>query len=151
MTAILNVAYGGNLVAGTYLSAVYQVRAQSGQAPMPAAFSAQKTFATATGGTTTDTYLQTSFDGGTTWCDVVHFPQNVTAATQVTAGVAAANAAATAPLAVTDGTQTVNTINQGVFGSLWRVKYITTGTYTSGNLRVDICGMGLVPYGAGTS
>jgi len=49
----------------------------------------------------------------------------------------------------TDGTQAVNTVTAGMFGSWWRVKYITTGTY-GGNttLRVDAIGnVMLVPAG----
>ena len=149
MTALLNVPLAG-VTAGTYVGSTYQIRAQSGEAPPPTAITAQKTFATATGGTTLDTYLQTSFDGGATWSDVVHFAQDVTTATRAVAGVSAVSTAA-APTAATDAAQTVNTINQGTFGSLWRVKYVTTGTYTGGNLRVDVDGAGLVPYGVGTS
>ena len=136
MTALLNVPLTG-LAAGTYQSLPLEL-----QNELTTQFSLQKTFATATGGTSCDTYVQTSFDGGTTWADVVHFAQDALTATRAVAGVTSVSTAA-APTAATDGAQTVNTINQGLFGPWWRVKYVLVGSYTSGNLRVDSGGAGL--------
>jgi hypothetical protein len=45
--------------------------------------------------------------------------------------------AVTAPLTPTDGTLAANTSVSGVFGTQWRVKYSSAGTY-AGNTRLVI-------------
>lgn len=81
------------------------------------------------GGTTVKAWVQTSFDGGVTWVDVINFPFT-TAAASKTAAVSTQITAGTAPVAVTDGTAADSAIVNGVLGSQVRVKYLTTGTYT---------------------
>jgi hypothetical protein len=110
----------------------------------------QETFTYGSGGTSVDVYVQTSFDGGLTWCDVIHFAQLTTANARFLASVAE-TAIGAAPIAATDGTLTVNTMNAGLFGSWWRTKYTVVGTYaTNTTLRVDaFTNVGLVPAGVG--
>jgi len=79
------------------------------------------------GGTTADAYIQTSLDNGLSWIDIMNFHFTTAAANKVSAVVATtALAAAVAP---TDGSLTANTILSGLFGSQYRLKYVTTGTY----------------------
>lgn len=80
------------------------------------------------GGTTCKAFLQTSMDGGATWCDIACFAFTTAAATKV-ASVTAMVASA-APAALTDGTLTDNTLANGILGDRIRLKMISTGTYT---------------------
>lgn len=82
------------------------------------------------GGTTIKVFLQTSYDGGQTWRDVI-CQAFTTASAQKAAGVSTEVASA-ATTAATDGTQTDDTINQGLLGPRFRVKVITAGTYAGG-------------------
>jgi hypothetical protein len=81
------------------------------------------------GGTTVKAWVQTSFDNGVTWVDVINFPFT-TAAASKTAAVSSSVTAGTAPVAVTDGTAADSAIVNGVLGNQVRVKYTSTGTYT---------------------
>lgn len=81
------------------------------------------------GGTTVKAWIQTSFDGGTTWVDIINFPFT-TAAASKTAAVSTQITAGAAPVTVTDGTAADNAIVNGVLGDRVRCKYLTTGTYT---------------------
>jgi hypothetical protein len=94
--------------------------------------------------TTLNCYLQTSFDGGTNWADVVSFTQFGVASARVGAAVVQA---AVAPAALTDGTLAAGSAN-ALFGPWWRVKYVVVGAYTATTLRVDAyANVGLVPAG----
>ena len=90
-------------------------------------------FDSGTGGTSTKAYIQTSVDGGTTWQDVSSFAATTSDLNKVS-GVSAHNAHTHAT--PTDGTLTDNTDTDGWFGSQWRVKYVTVGTYVGANLKV---------------
>lgn len=81
------------------------------------------------GGTTVKAWIQTSFDGGTLWVDVINFPF-ATSASKLTAAVSTNITAGAAPVAVTDGTAADSAVVNGVLGDRVRVKYLTTGTYT---------------------
>lgn len=89
----------------------------------------QGTFLYGAGGTTVKAWIQTSFDGGSTWVDIINLPFT-TAASRVTAAVSTGVTAGTAPVAATDGTAADSAIVNGVLGDRVRVKYVTTGTYT---------------------
>jgi hypothetical protein len=142
----------GNLAAGTNVGPPWQIRTGPGQAGSVFSLTAQKTFTYGSGGTTVDTYLQTSFDGGNTWADVIHWAQNLLASDARPFVTLLHNLTTPAiPAATTDGTQTVNTINAGIFGLWWRVKYVVVGTYAGATaLRVDLSGANLVPAGVGS-
>lgn len=81
------------------------------------------------GGTTVKLWIQTSFDGGTAWVDVINFAFTTAAGTK-TASVSTSVTGGTAPVAVTDATAADNAIVNGVLGDRVRIKYITTGTYS---------------------
>lgn len=78
-------------------------------------------------GTTVKAWVQTSFDGGTTWMDIASFAFTTAAADR------AYNLTATAVTAIAtpgDGVLADNTSINGFLGGMFRVKYTTTGTYT---------------------
>lgn len=107
--------------------------------PLSANF--QFVFTYGSSGTSADAYVQTSFDGGTTWCDVINFHATTSSLTYIYN--LSALTVVTSKATPSDGTLTANTSVDGLFGNLWRVKYTTTGTYaTSTSLRVD-----MVPHG----
>lgn len=84
-------------------------------------------FVRAGGGTTTQAWVQTSFDGGTTWMDVATFAFTTTTATRLFNLTATAVTSIATP---TDGSLTDNTCVNGFLGDLFRVKLTTVGTYT---------------------
>lgn len=123
-------------VAGTLLSQVFDVHANSQKLPLNLAAQANLTYGS--GGTTIDVYVQTSFDQGVTWCDVMNF-HFTTASLREISNVN--RQTAVVPAAATDGTLAANTKNDGVVGRLWRAKVVSTGTYAGGTtLTVDILG-----------
>ncbi len=98
----------------------------------------QSTFVYGSGGTTAKLYLQTSFDGGVTWVDVISHAFATTTATKISA-VGTGTAPASQGFSPTDGTLTDNTVNNGVLGDRVRVKLITVGTYAGAtSIRADV-------------
>jgi hypothetical protein len=103
----------------------------------PDTMAVQANFVGGTGGTSVDAYLQTSFDGGTTWCDIAEF------SFANTAGRKLFNLSRLTPITSiatpSDGTLTANTVISGLLGSHYRVKWVTVGTYSGGtSLTIDI-------------
>jgi hypothetical protein len=149
MTMLVNATIAA---AGTFTSPPWALPSQRTAPPLN--LCAQKLFTYGAGGTSLDTFLQTSLDGGTTWADVVHWAQNTTSSDSrpFVANIQPAGAAQTAPVATTDGALTVNTISANLFGLWWRVKYVVVGTYTGGAnlLRVDVDSAGLTTAGPGS-
>jgi hypothetical protein len=88
---------------------------------------AHAVFTYGSGGTNAKFWIQTSFDGGTTWIDIMNFAFLV--ATLQKVGSVCAYLIAVAPATPTDGTLADNTVNEGLLGSQFRVKYTSTGTY----------------------
>jgi hypothetical protein len=139
MTIFLNTAIT-TAVTGQ-VGQVFQVRGRL--AERPAIMSAQATVA-GTLGTTIQWWLQTSLDQGLTWCDALSF-------SHTTAGRAAGavcSTPSTAAVVVTDGAAASGFVQAGLFGNLWRVKYTTTGTWTAGNLKIDVDSDGIVSTNA---
>jgi hypothetical protein len=110
---------------------------------LPVNLAVQCTFVYGSGGTTADAYLQTSLDGGVTWLDVYHC--SVTTASLHQVVNLSSNTPVTTPFTPTDGTLAANTVSaSAVFGSQWRCKYVSTGTYAGGTtLRIDVATSGL--------
>jgi hypothetical protein len=103
----------------------------------PRNLTVQANFTYGSGGTTADAYLQTSVDGGNTWCDVCNFHFTTSSARKVF------NLNAQTPITTiatpTDGSISANTSLDGLLGSQFRLKYASTGTYAGGTkLSVDI-------------
>ncbi len=96
----------------------------------PKVITAHASFAYGSAGTTCKAWVQTSFDNGATWIDVMSFAFTTATAqkvAQVNNFVAQVNV-----VTPTDGTLADNTIVNGILGSLLRVKLTTTGTYAGG-------------------
>jgi len=87
------------------------------------------------GGTNVTAYVQTTFDGGVTWVDIVCF-QFTTATARAINSVRSA-AIVTANYTPTDGSLAANTIKDGLLGDQLRVKYTSTGTY-AGNTTLSV-------------
>jgi hypothetical protein len=125
------------------VSPSFQLRGSPAQSVLPASLTLQANFTYGSGGTSTDAWVQTSLDGGATWCDVAHFTFTTSSARSVTSVTSSKSFTQAAP---TDGTLAAGTVNDGLFGPLWRVKYTTVGTYAgSTTLRIDAFGNGIVP------
>jgi hypothetical protein len=78
-------------------------------------------------GTSVKAYIQTSFDGGTTWCDIACFTFTTATANKVMSiNHAASVLASYTPL---DGAISDDTAKDGLLGDSLRVKLTTTGTY----------------------
>jgi hypothetical protein len=95
----------------------------------------QGTLTYGSGVTTVTALVETSVDDGTTWIDVVNFAFTTSTASFVV------NLSAMTPVTSYSTTTalTSNTSKDGIVGSLWRVKYSSTGTYAGNTvLRVDI-------------
>jgi hypothetical protein len=90
-------------------------------------------FDSGSSGTSAKAYIQTSVDGGTTWQDVSSFAGTTSDLNKVSSVSAMMAHTHATP---TDGSLTDNTDTDGWFGSQWRVKYVTTGTYVGANLKV---------------
>jgi hypothetical protein len=84
-------------------------------------------FTYGSGGTSAKVYIQTSFDGGTTWVDIANFAHTTSSLSR------SYNLSALTPVTtvytVTDGTLTDNTCKDGLLGDQYRVKFTSVGTY----------------------
>lgn len=90
-------------------------------------------FTYGSGGTTVKAWLQTSFDNGATWVDLISHAFALATATKVSA-LSAGIAPASQGFAPSDGALADNTVINGVIGDRLRVKVITTGTYAGGTM-----------------
>lgn len=84
-------------------------------------------FTYGSGGTSAIVYVQTSFDGGSTWVDIASFDHATTSLRRVY------NLTVSTPVTTVytalDGTITANTAKDGLLGSQLRVKFTSVGTY----------------------
>jgi hypothetical protein len=122
---------------------VYQFRRGS-----PRNLSCQANFAWGSGGTSAKAWVQTSLDGGATWTDNGFFTFG-TALLRAGLNLSSTNVAgaAGAQVTLTDGTASAS--QDGIIGSLVRVKFTTTGTYVATTLQVDCISDNLTPAPAG--
>jgi hypothetical protein len=88
----------------------------------------QATFVYGAGGTTCKAWVQTSFDKGGSWVDIINFAFLLASAKKISA-VKQSTVVAGAYVG-TDGTLADDTIKDGLLGDRLRVRYTTTGTYT---------------------
>ena len=91
----------------------------------------------ASSATSVDAYVQTSLDGGLTFIDVAEFHFTTTSATNVVNLVG--ETAVSTPTAITTGTMSSNTTQQGVIGDVFRVQWTSVGTYGAGTTLVITC------------
>jgi len=118
--------------AGTYTSEGVSI-------PMAASVVAiQSVFVRAGGGTTTDVFIQTSLDNGSTWIDIAQFALATTTVTKVSA--VRPYIAMAANVTPTDGALSDNTILDGLIGDRLRVKTVVVGAYSGAStLAVNVC------------
>lgn len=94
----------------------------------------QANFTYGSGGTTAKFWVQTSLDNGLTWNDIACFAATTANLRRVF------NLSALTPVTTintpTDGVLADNTCNDGIVGSLIRVKYTTTGTYAATTIKI---------------
>lgn len=137
--------------AGTVTGSPFQIRQSPNAQGEAMAVAMQATVTVATGGGSIQVFLQTSFDGGTTWVDAanvgfVNTPGKAVAAVSSTTSMTAPTAIATTG----DGLLGNNTVVPGMVGSWWRAKVVSTGTYTGGTtVKVDVSPV-MVPAGVGS-
>jgi hypothetical protein len=99
-------------------------------------------FVYGSGGTTLKAWVQTSLDGGATWCDVVAFAFLLVSKRSYF-NLTTATLRSTILTTFTDATLADDTAVDNLHGNLWRVKYTSTGTYAGGTtLRIDAAGAG---------
>lgn len=120
--------------AGTTTSNTWQIDSAAGGVRN---LTAQFNFTYGSGGTSVACYLQTSIDGGATWTDIAAFNVTTSSLRQIinlTSGTAV-----TTFYTATDGALSANTCKDGCFGTKYRVKIISVGTYAGGTtLAVDV-------------
>ena len=78
-------------------------------------------------GTSVDAYIQTSFDGGTTWIDIAEY--SGTTSSQKRAYNLSALTPVTSIYTPSDGAMASNTSKDGFIGDQIRVKFTSVGTY----------------------
>ncbi len=86
-------------------------------------------FVYGSGGTTAKAFVQTTVDGSVTWVDIMSFAFTTATASKVSSVVS--TTALTAGTTPSDGSLADNTILSGFLGDVYRVKYVTTGTYAA--------------------
>lgn len=97
----------------------------------------QAAFSYGSGGTSVDAYVQTSQDNGATWTDIADF--HFTTASLRAVYNLSSQTPVTTQYTATDGSLAANTAKDGILGPLFRVKYVTVGTYAgTTTLSVDI-------------
>jgi hypothetical protein len=149
MTALLNAPITTAVTA--QVGSTFQLRETGGNAP-PTIITLQGTLTYTSGGTTADAWVQTTLDGGLTWNDLANFHFTTAAGRLVfNLNVVPVNTIIAQITSFTDGTLAANTaIAVPFFGSMFRVKYTTTGTYVGTTLRVDAICAGLTLAGPGS-
>ncbi len=97
----------------------------------------QGNFTYGSGGTSVDAYVQTSLDGGATWCDIANFHFTTSSARKIVN--LNSQTPETTQVTPTEGSMTANTAQDGVLGPIFRVKYQSSGTYAgTTSLSIDL-------------
>lgn len=102
----------------------------------PRNLTAQFNFSYGSSGTSFDAYLQVSLDGGVTATDIANF--HVTTSSIRKAINLNAQTPETTQVALTDGSMSANTAQDGILAPLIRVKYQSSGTYVGTTAALDI-------------
>lgn len=97
----------------------------------------QTKFNYGSGGTTCKVFLQTSFDDGVTWIDVVCQPFT-TAILKAVSAICKFIAPGTQSFAPVTGALADSTVVNGVFGTRWRLQIVSVGTYAATTVDVDV-------------
>jgi hypothetical protein len=135
MTCVLPALNITSAIASLAYGSVFQFRQDVPASPRHLAIDAVFTYGS--GGTSVDAYVQTSFNGGATWCDIAQF--HVTTASAEKLYNLSSLTPQTSEITPTNGTLTANTAVDGLIGALLRVAYKSSGTYGgSTTLQVDV-------------
>lgn len=118
----------------TPLSAVPSATTSAG-VPAMASCQIQVVFTYGSGGTSGTLWVQSSFDGGTTWVDIYAFSFTTANKSRI---VNLSSRTPIAPYLPTDGTLANDTTKDGLLFSLFRTKVSSVGTYAGTTLTVDI-------------
>jgi hypothetical protein len=102
----------------------------------PRNLTVQAYFTYGSAGTSVDVWVQTSLDSGATWTDIANF--HFTTAGARKAINLNAQTPQTTEVALTDGTMSANTAQDGILGPQFRAKYTVVGTYVGSTLAVDV-------------
>lgn len=86
-------------------------------------------FVYGSGGTTVKVWVQTTFDQGLTWTDIMSFAHTTASLSRFSVVNTYPSTAFSAVTALTDGTLADNTVLTGLIGHQIRLKYTSTGTY----------------------
>jgi hypothetical protein len=126
-------------------SQVFQIRPGPGGQFLPATLTLQCNMTWGSGGTAIDADLQTSIDSGVTWVDIANcnFPSVISASKRVIWTLESSLIAAPAQIVPSDGSLAANTAVSGIYGTLFRVKWQSTGTFVATTLRIDMIANGL--------
>src|SRR5215469_3518469 len=142
-----------NLLPATAITAAISTPVVTPWVPLngtPRNLTIQANFAYGSGGTSVDAYIQTSLDGKQTATDIANFhfttsSQRFACNISTTSPAGTPLGSSTAPdkqtpnLALTDGSMSNNTAQDGILGPYVRVKYKSSGTYAGGStLQVDV-------------
>lgn len=126
-----------SLAITTALSATAGTAWQFRNGARPRNVTVQANFTYGSGGTTVDAYVQTTHDGGATWCDLCNF--HFTTASGIKIFNLSSLTPVTTAVVPTDGSMASNTAQDGIIGSQLRVKYKSSGTYAGGTaLQIDV-------------
>jgi hypothetical protein len=101
----------------------------------PIFLAVQANLVRAAGGATCRVYIQTSFDEGATWCDIMCLHM-VNASERLVGAVCATITLGGATITPSDGALADDTLIQGVLGDFIRMRMTVAGGYTA-TLRVD--------------
>lgn len=97
----------------------------------------QGNFTYGSGGTSVDGWVQSTIDGGATWCDMANF--HVTTSNFRKIFNLSSQTPVTTQATPTDGSLASNTSVDGIIGVLLRVKWTSVGTYAGGTtLAIDV-------------
>lgn len=98
-------------------------------------------------GDTLDVFVDTSFDGGLTWLNCVHFPQLTgTGGAKRYAAVLAVQGGQSATAIDVTADAAANTVRAGLMGDMYRVRYTTIDVATLANLSFTFA---VTAYGMG--
>lgn len=86
-------------------------------------------FVYGSGGTTLKVWVQTTFDQGLTWTDIMSFAHTTASLSRFSVVNTFPSTPIPAVTALTDGTLADNTLLSGLIGHQIRLKYTSTGTY----------------------
>ncbi|MCR9256267.1 MAG: hypothetical protein NXI16_09250 [Alphaproteobacteria bacterium] len=97
----------------------------------PGGATVQFALTTSGGGTSVTAWVQTSIDGQKTWSDIACFAVSGGGTRFVTVD---GRKSIPAPTVLSEGGLAENTVQEGILGSAFRVKYTTVGTWNPGTL-----------------